>query len=77
MSNIAHRLRIKFELRSVPQENQIREWVQITESLIRQGHSLEDAGHRAARQTFADCGTMFFKSEADTIATLLAAAKQR
>lgn len=77
MSGLAHRLRIKFELRSEPQEYQIREWVQITESLIGQGHSLEDAGRRAAQRAFADFGTMFFKSEADTIATLLAAAKRR
>ena len=77
MSNIAHRLRIRFGLTSEPNDYQIRDWVQKTESFVRQEHSIDDAGRLAAQSAFSDYGTFICKTEADTIAALLAAAKQK
>jgi len=72
MANIAQELMIKFGLPGHPTEQQIKQWVEVTQSLINQGHSAEIAGSSAAKVIFPGCGTHIYASQSDTILTLLA-----
>ena len=77
MANISHNLFIKYGLRNTPTEDQIRLWISITETLISSGHDPEIAGNAAAKQVFPDYNSCVYCSQADTIAALLAGAKQK
>lgn len=77
MADIGHQLMIKYGLRGAPSSELSDRWVQLTESLIRQGNSAESAGRIAASQLFPDFETHVYASEADAISSLLDAARDR
>ena len=77
MTDVAHGLRIRFGLERDPSDSQIRQWLDLTQSLERQGLSREQAAAAAARHIFPDYNTHFYASEADTIEALLRAAKNK
>ena len=68
---------IKYGLGGGPSQALSDQWVQLTDALIRQGFSAEEAGRRAAAQTFPDFETHVYASEADTITSLLTRAKDK
>lgn len=59
-----------------PTENQARAWYQRTQDLRAQGVEAEEAGRRAARETFPTCGQYVYKREADTIFDLIASMRR-
>ena len=77
MHSASHGLMLKYGLNHGPTADEVRRWREETERLIQQGVASEDAGRKAAEKIFADFATMFYKSQADTIAALLAAAKDK
>lgn len=77
MADISHRLMIKYGLPSSPNQIQVDQWVQLTDALIRQGFSAEDAGQSAGRQLFVGFETRVYASEADTITSLLTRARDK
>jgi hypothetical protein len=68
---------LKYGLSHSPTDQEVERWRLATERLIARGVQPSEAGRRAAEEVFPDCGTMFYKSEADTIQMLLAKAKQK
>jgi hypothetical protein len=77
MADISLKLRDKYGLRFAPTKNQIDLWVAETERQIRTGYSNEFSGDQAARKIFPDYKAGPTKSDADTIAELLEAAKRK
>jgi hypothetical protein len=77
MADIGRNLMIKYGLRTAPSSTLSDQWVQLTDALIRQGHSPEQAGRAAAKQLFPDFGTHVYASEADAIEAILDAARKR
>ena len=71
MADAGDRIRIKYGLRNNPTSTQQQQWAAAVERLIGQGHTREEAGRLAAKETFSDFGTMFYASESDTIEMLL------
>lgn len=77
MADIRTRMLIKFGLAFPPSEQQIEQWVARTEAYIKAGFSVEEAGQRAAMETFTGFGRSKYAAQEDTIATLLEAARRR
>jgi hypothetical protein len=77
VASISLQLKIKYGLRGDPSQALSDQWVQLTESLIRQGLGQEKAGSQAAAQIFTDYNTCVYASEADTITSLLGRAKDK
>ena len=77
MKNLADSLRVKYGLRDNPTDSQINKWTEVTQKYINQGYSSEEAGRKAASETFYDFGKYIYKGEADTIYTLLQEAKKK
>ena len=77
MADIGDSLRIKFGLAANPSGALQRQWADLTERLIGQGFSRDQAGGAAARQLFPDFGQRFYASEGDTIDFLLKRVKDK
>ena len=77
MSDLAHRLRIKYGLEEPPSDELIRRWAEAVERLLRAEYEPEEAGRVAAKETFPDYERMFFKSAADTLEALLDEARKK
>lgn len=75
--NLSHSLYIKYGLRSNPSTAQIEQWVRLVEQFIQSGMDKEQAGSQAAQYVFPDYNTMVYMSEADSIESLLEAARRR
>lgn len=75
--SVSNSIMIKYGLGHAPAESEIARWVSETEALIAVGFPAEEAGRRAAKAVWPDAGTHFYKTQADTILALLAAAKKR
>lgn len=71
MADITHELMIRYGLSRRPTVAEADRWTETTRSLIRQGVSGNDAGHRAATQILPGVGTVVYASESDTIEMLL------
>ena len=67
MSDASNSLRIKYGLRNEPSDDLIRQWRQILQYVVNQGHPAELAAEAAAKQVFPDYRTVVYASEADTI----------
>lgn len=76
-NNIGHQLFIRFGLLSQPSPNAINQWIKITEQLIAQGYSEQQAADKAAFQVFPDFNSRVYLSQADTIEALLAALRKK
>ena len=73
MNDVASSLRIKYGLGVYPEAEEIRRWYRRTQEFIKKGQTgEEEAGQQAAAEVFRDFKTHVYKSEADTIAYLLA-----
>lgn len=77
MRDLGVALRIKYRLRTVPTEADAARWAELAEQLIRKGQHPEEAGLQAADELFEIVQNLVIKSEADTIATLLAQARSK
>lgn len=77
MANISHSLLIKYGLPRAPTQAEVDQWIQLTEAYIRQGNSKDRAGSLAAQATLAGYNTVVYASEADSIETLLSAARSK
>lgn len=77
MTDVAHGLYIKYGLQHRPTDNEVRQWRDQANHLIRLGHGAEQAGAVAAKDVFWDYNTMVYASEADTITALLRAAASK
>lgn len=77
MADIGHSLFIKYGLKQRPTQQQINAWVSIVETLILTGIEKERAGDQAASIIFPDYKSCIYLSQADTIMTLLNAAKRK
>lgn len=77
MADIGHSLFIKYGLKQHPTQQQIDAWVSLVETLILAGIEKERAGDQAAAKIFPDYNTCVYASQADTIMTLLDAAKRK
>ena len=77
MSDLSDSLRIKYGLGDNPTDSQISKWAEATQKYINQGYSAEEAGRKAASEIFYDFGKYIYKSESDTIYTLLQEAKKK
>lgn len=75
--SIEFSLKIKYGLREEPSKDKVVRWADETERMRSAGVTLEEAGRSAASKVFADFGTIFYKSQGDTILALLAEAKKR
>lgn len=75
--NIKHSLYIRYGLQDYPSDKQVLEWVHQVEVLIEEGIEVNEAGTQAAKIIFQDYESILRFSEADTVQTLLAAARKR
>ena len=71
MADVGDRIRIKYGLRNNPSLTQQQQWAAVVERLVSQGHSREEAGRMAAKETFSDFDSLVYASESDTIEMLL------
>lgn len=71
MADVGDRLRIKFGLRDNPTVERQKFWAEVTERLVTQGYTRDQAGRMAAQQVFADFNSMVYASEGDSIEMLL------
>lgn len=71
MADVGDRLRIKFGLTNNPTAERQKFWADVTDNLVKQGYTRDQAGRMAAQQAFADFGSMVYASEGDTIEMLL------
>lgn len=75
--NISNRLQVKYGLNHAPSDIEINSWnVRYLLHKLK-GADSESAGHQAARDTFADYGTIKYASAADTIEALLAEIEEK
>ena len=77
MADISQGLKDKYGLRQRPSQEQINRWISETERRIREGFGREDSGENAAKLIFPDFKAQTQKSDADTIAELLEAARKK
>ena len=77
MSDVADDLRIKYGLDDNPSPAAVAQWVAATEALLEEGVPPEEAGRRAAGATFGQLERILYFSEADTLAALLARAREK
>jgi hypothetical protein len=77
MADIGNSLRIRFGLVNSPSDAQQQQWADLTERLIQQGFTRDQAAGAAARQLFADFGRNVYASEGDTIEFLLRRVKDK
>lgn len=75
--NLNHSLRIKYGLQIAPTDQQVKQWLHLVDKLIQVGMDKESAGTSAAKQVFPDFNSVLLLSEADTIETLLEAARKK
>lgn len=77
MFDVYHKLYIKYGLSGRPSEYEVNQWVALVEKYIQEGTDPELAGAKAARQIFPSFGKFVYASQADTIKTLLDAARRK
>jgi L-fucose isomerase-like protein len=77
VSDVADDLRIKYGLDDNPSPAEVDQWVAATEALLEEGIAAEEAGRRAAAATFGQLERTLYFSEADTLAALLARAREK
>ena len=77
MSDIADALRIKYGLDDNPSSADVGEWAAATDALINEGVPAEEAGRRAAGAVFGMLDRILYFSESDTLAALLARAREK
>jgi hypothetical protein len=77
VSDVADELRIKYGLGDNPSPAAVEQWVEATDALLKAGVAAEEAGRRAAAATFGQLERILYFSEADTLAALLARARQK
>ncbi|WP_321403753.1 hypothetical protein [Maridesulfovibrio sp.] len=71
MQNINHSLMIKYGLANTPNDFEVERWHELVIKFINEGLSAEEAGGRAAQQTFTSFNSSVYESASDTIAVLL------
>ncbi len=78
MSNLSSRLMIKFGLPpGHPTNEEVIRWLEKVMFYINNGFQVEEAGHKAAQETFYGYRTYRYSSQADSIETLLMEAKKK
>lgn len=77
MSDAGLGLRIKYKLRTAPNDVEADAWAAAAERYIAQGIEPEEAGRRAADELFEIVPNLMLKSQADTIEALLERAKRK
>lgn len=77
MADISHSLLIKYGLPRAPTQGEVDRWAQLVDAYVRQGNSRDRAGSLAAEATFSGYNTVIYASEADSIETLLSAARSK
>lgn len=76
MTQTGAKLRIKYGLVNPPTDDEARLWSRRVEDLIAQGLGLEEAGRQAARELW-DVDRLLFRTQAETIAALLAEIRKK
>lgn len=71
MSSVAGRLRIKYSLTNDPSWHQIRRFRLRVREYEALGDFIDQAGGKAAKESFPDYQTFFYRSQADTVEMLL------
>ena len=71
MSEAAKRLALKYKTISTPNTAQILHFKMLTNQYRREGHSLEQAGQKAAEKAFRIDEQIIRKSQGDTLEALL------
>lgn len=77
MADAGHSLMIKYGLPRAPEASEIERWAALTDRLVAQGNSREQAGRNAASTVFTGFETCKYASMADDIEAILQSAKER
>lgn len=75
--SIEHQLFIKYSLVKYPTEDEVLSWSILTQNYINEGLNKDDAGRKAANETFDVDLRIRRKSQADTIEALLEKVKKK
>lgn len=75
--SIEHQLFIKYSLVKHPTESEVFSWSILAEQYISEGLNKDDAGRKAANETFEVDLRICRKSQADTIEALLEKVKKK